>query len=243
MTTPQTHNLTAFLTAPRIKFAGTGGVYDYELGNSSAIVKTTKGNVLIDCGYSTFIDLSKKGAIDSIDYLLITHIHGDHAGGLHPCVLHWANRRGVKIKIICPTESYEAELRHYMQIFLLDVDKYVEFVPISEFGEIGFVDTKDRHVKGIQSFAYYFNLGDQFLYYSGDLGDINATRELLEKIEHPNIVVFHEVVFIRRDVHVYYKDLEDLADEYSVFAYHCNPADAPEDCRLRFVENYPELKL
>jgi len=225
----------------KIKFVGTGGVYDYELGNSAAIVQTEAGQVLIDCGYTVFPQLAKKNLLDGIDYLLLTHLHGDHAGSLHAAILHWKNIRGTNIKLIYPTDRYKAELINYLKIFLVDVDKYIDLVPIDAVPGVGAIDTQGFHVDGIQSFAYHFDLNDQLIYYSGDLGDINVTLEFLRSVEHENIFVFHEVVFIQRKEHVYYKEVEAMAEEFNVFAYHCNKANAPTDCRLRFVVDIPEL--
>ena len=225
----------------KIKFVGTAGIYDYELGNSSAIVQLGDKKILVDCGYTVFGGLSKKGLIDEIDYLLLTHLHGDHAAGLHPAILHWTNRRKVNIKLLYPNEKYKAELINYFKIFLGDVDKYIDFVPISDIAGVGFIDTLDKHVKGVQSFAYYFYFEDQLIYYSGDLGDISVTYNFLRGVSHNNIAVFHEAAFIQRPEHVYYKELEALAEEFNVFAYHCNKADAPADCKLKFVIDIAEL--
>jgi len=230
-----------FPAKSKIKFVGTGGVFDYELGNSSAIVQLRDKKVLIDCGYSIFAELSKKALLDDIDYLLLTHLHGDHAGGIHPAILHWTNKRGCNIKLLYPNEKYKAELENYLKILLTDVEKYIDFVPITDVDGIGFIDTLDLHVKDVQSFAYYFDLDDQFIYYSGDLGDINASIDFLRGVKHNNIAVFHEVAFIQRKEHVYYKELESMAEEFNVYAYHCNTENAPDDCKLKFVINIADL--
>ena len=235
--------MSAQVEKSNIKFISTGGVFDYQLGNSAAVVKLNEVSILIDCGYTVFGALSQKGAINDIDYLLITHLHGDHVGGLHPAVLHWANRRKSNIKIIYPTEAFKIELESYLRIFLVNVEKYVEFLPISGFPEIGYLDTHDLHSKGIQSYAYCFDFPDEFIYFSGDLGDLEFSRGFLESVSHNNIRVFHEVNFLQGSAHVYYKDLENLAKEFNVFAYHCNRQNAPDDCTLKFVDDYPEFLL
>lgn len=225
----------------RIKFVSTGGIFDYKLGNSSAIVQLNNGKVLIDCGYTVFGELTKKNLLDSIDYLLLTHLHGDHAGSLHPAILHWANIRKRKIKLIYTTEEFKAYLVDYLKYFLINVDNYIDFVPISSIKEIGYLDTHNLHVEGIQSFMYYFNFDDQFIYFSGDLGDVNFSLNFLRSINHSNILVFHEVSFLQGSAHVYYKELEILSEEFNIFAYHCNSKNAPSDCKLKFVDKFSEL--
>ena len=224
-----------------IKFIGTGGVFDYELGNSSAIVELRGERILVDCGYTVFPQLVKKNLIDHIDYLLLTHLHGDHAGSLHAAILHWTNVRKRNIKLIYPSEKYKAELISYLKIFLVDVGRYIDFVSIDDVCGVGAIDTLGSHVEGIQSFAYYFELDGQLIYYSGDLGDINVTLDFLKSAEHKEITVFHEVAFIQRKEHVYYKELEAMAKEFNVIAYHCNKANAPADCELRFSVDMEEF--
>ena len=224
-----------------IKFIGTGGVFDHELGNSSAIVQLGDKRILVDCGYTVFPQLARKNLLDDIDYLLLTHLHGDHAGSLHAAILHWTNVRKRNIKLIYPNEKYKAELINYLEIFLVDVARYIDFVSMSDVCGVGAIDTLGSHVVGIQSFAYYFECGEQLIYYSGDLGDINVTLDFLRSVEHKNITVFHEVVFIQRKEHVYYKELEAMAREFNVIAYHCNKANAPADCELRFAVDMVEL--
>ena len=50
-----------------IKFIGTAGIYDYELGNSAAIVRLGDKKILVDCGYTIFAGLCKKELIDEIE--------------------------------------------------------------------------------------------------------------------------------------------------------------------------------
>jgi len=224
-----------------IKFIGTGGVFDYELGNSSAIVQLRDKKILVDCGYTVFPQLVKKNLLDDIDYLLLTHLHGDHAGSLHAAILHWTNVRKRNIKLIYPTDKYKELLISYLKIFLVNVERYIDFVPMSDVCGVGAIDTQGFHVEGVQSFAYYFELGEQLIYYSGDLGDINVTLDFLRSVKNKDITVFHEVVFIQRKEHVYYKELETMAKEFNVIAYHCNKANAPADCELKFAVDMVEL--
>ena len=68
----------------------TGGaemeVYFFEAGKADAILITTQnGAILLDCGYKgfgqTILDELSARAIETIDYLVITHFDKDHVGG------------------------------------------------------------------------------------------------------------------------------------------------------------------
>src|SRR5690606_637139 len=51
--------------------------------NTSYLVSAKGVGILIDCGATTSVALRKYGhSIDDVDYILISHLHGDHFGGL-----------------------------------------------------------------------------------------------------------------------------------------------------------------
>jgi len=224
----------------RFKFVGTGGIFDTQIGNSSAIVELDSGKLLLDCGYTVFGALKEKALVEDITYLLITHLHGDHVGSIHPLILQNTNKRKEKLKVLYPTEDFKNELNEYFSFFLAEPSDYIEFISLEKFPEIGFVDTKNLHVNGLQTFAYYFNFQEEFIFYSGDLGCINTTAEFLKNINHENITVFQEISFLEGKAHVYYKDLMNALSEYNVYAYHCNHNNAPNDCNLKFAANFPK---
>ena len=59
----------------RIKFAGTGNMRSFDLGNSSMLVRMSFGNVLVDCGYANYERMVKSKLIDEVEYLMITRKH------------------------------------------------------------------------------------------------------------------------------------------------------------------------
>jgi len=224
----------------KFKFIGTGGIFDTQIGNSAAIVELDSGKLLLDCGYTVYGALKEKALVDEIKYLLITHLHGDHVGSIHPLILQNTKKRKEKIKVLYPTEDFRNVLNEYFSFFLVEPNNYIEYISIEKFPEIGFIDTKNLHFNEFQTFAYYFHFQEEFIYYSGDLGCVNTTAEFLESINHENIIVFHEVSFIEGKAHVYYKDLMNVLSEYNVYAYHCNQNNAPIDCDLKFAVNFPK---
>jgi|GEM_PF-5625027 len=63
------------------KFIGTGGALDYQFGNASMIIDLPT-RVLVDCGPSIYPKLMEKNLLETFDYLLLTHLHGDHVGSI-----------------------------------------------------------------------------------------------------------------------------------------------------------------
>lgn len=72
-----------------IKTLGTGNAFNQESRlNSSYLVELNGKNILMDCGFTVPFSLQQQNiSFSSIDYLLITHYHGDHFAGLSALIL------------------------------------------------------------------------------------------------------------------------------------------------------------
>src|SRR5690242_9083861 len=74
----------------RIQFLGTGTPLGLDgLHQACLLVTTDDGsNLLVDCGMTALASLGRAGlGPDHIDGVLISHLHGDHFGGLAPLLL------------------------------------------------------------------------------------------------------------------------------------------------------------
>lgn len=220
----------------RIKFLGTGGVFDYTIGNSSVIIATEHGKILVDCGYTVYKKLDEMQLIESITYIMLTHLHGDHVGSIHPLILTLVNKYKKRVKIIYPTKSYLLTIKSYLSYFLIDTERYIDFVDIALLEGVGYIETSNAHVIGMPSYSYYFEFTDGIIYFSGDVGKLEFVKKFAETSEKP-IVIFHETSFLQGTAHVYYKDLENFSRKQELYAYHCNHLKAPKDCSLSFVAN------
>src|SRR5688572_33480057 len=86
--------LMAYLTGPAWTAAqapGTLDIYfiDVESGQATLYVSPSGQSMLVDAGYSGFggrdagriVEAAKQAGLQQIDYLVVTHYHGDHVGG------------------------------------------------------------------------------------------------------------------------------------------------------------------
>lgn len=230
----------------QIKFIGTGGAFDYKYGNSAAWIAYKDTSILIDCGYTVYPKLREKDLISKIDYILITHLHDDHAGSLATLILHHKHIElsEDKLVIIYPTEEFKKDIKAFLSYSLVKPEEYIHFQHINDMEGIGFVDTTDLHTTGMKSFAYHFHSPEELLLYSGDIGRPGILFDFLEKQSHPNIRVFHEMSFQKIDgIHTFYKDLVPHLDTYNILGYHFDPSKNPKDNPIPIVYDYPELLL
>ena len=65
------------------------GVPTQKRGVSSVLVSTANYDIMIDCGEGTYLRWQKKGyKWKDLNYILITHMHPDHTGGLIPFLFY-----------------------------------------------------------------------------------------------------------------------------------------------------------
>ena len=235
-------NQLAINMALEIKFIGTGGAFEVELGNSSAVVAMDGSNYLVDCGHSVFPRLVKSGLVDKIDGVFVTHLHDDHVGSLSSFVLYYSLvlQKG-RLKIYVPTEKFQEQLVALLAHSLGDPHQRIDFRPVSEVKGAGFVDTFGRHVEWMQTYAYYFSDGQTSIVYSGDNGDVDFLMEEIAALALPEPTIFHEVFFhFEIAAHAFYRHVMRWTDRYRIFGYHCDAQHAPADNLLPLVVHHPE---
>jgi ribonuclease BN (tRNA processing enzyme) len=105
----------------KIIFLGTGDAFCSGGRNMSGILVQDKGpGILLDCGPGALPRLNSKGfSTDDIDTILITHLHGDHFGGI-PYILLEASRkrkRSHELLIVGPRSSETRTRRLYSELY------------------------------------------------------------------------------------------------------------------------------
>ncbi|WNJ15924.1 MBL fold metallo-hydrolase [Pontibacter sp. G13] len=228
----------------QIKFLGTGGAFDYELGNSAAFLHFKGRGILIDCGHTVFGKLRELQLVDQIDDILITHLHDDHVGSLTTFILFHAYYlpTSKKLNILVPNKFFRDHLYQFIKFAIPNPEECMTFSYLSEFDGISAVDTFGLHVPEMPSFGYIFESKQSILAYSGDLGNSQIMFDSIPKDTNKAVRIFHDMAFEESDgLHVHYHDLEQQIGDYEVFAYHLNHLQEPEDNSIPLVANFPEF--
>lgn len=223
----------------KVEFVGTGGAFDYQLGNSAALVAVQGKTVLIDAGHLVYGALREKKLASAMEAILLTHFHDDHVGSLSSLILHQVHLSESKkpLTILYPDEPFKDLIQGFLSYSLGLPQEKAEFVSLNTFPGITAIETTGKHIEWMKSFAYVFEEGDQVVAYSGDLGDPDIVFDWLRKQDMTGATVFHEVAFdLNLPHHSYYKDLEKHLSDFTIYGYHCDPANKPNDCLLPLVE-------
>jgi ribonuclease BN (tRNA processing enzyme) len=95
----------------KIKIIGAGDAFGSG-GNFNTCfhLQTNYKNLLIDCGATSLVGLKKFNLEPAdLDYILISHLHGDHFGGLPFIILDFLRKERIKVLTIIGPEGIESK--------------------------------------------------------------------------------------------------------------------------------------
>ena len=155
-----------------LRFFGRGAAFYPAFGNTNACFEQDGDLFFLDFGESTFekavrlLDLRSYRNI----YVLITHLHADHAGSLASLCSYTHLVLGLAIHVVHPLETVKQlltlegigpDLYHYLPKLPEDCPVTAEAYPV-------------RHAEDMQCFGYLLRTRDDSLYFSGDAADVPA---------------------------------------------------------------------
>ncbi|WP_028549371.1 MBL fold metallo-hydrolase [Paenibacillus sp. UNC451MF] len=163
----------------QIQMIGTGSAFSKKYYNNNALVTYNGFVLLIDCGATAPRALHELNIqIDSIDGLLITHIHADHVGGLEEFAFRFKYGYKKKMKLFVPSRVLESLWNHSLRGGLenkaegfTSLHDYFEVVPLEEGSpsEIspGFIieTIRSEHIPDKPSYSVLLN---NHVFYSAD---------------------------------------------------------------------------
>lgn len=165
----------------RVRFLGSGDNFGSG-GRFQACIHVDAGETrfLMDCGASSLIPMKRAGIrTDEIDAILISHLHGDHFGGIPFFILdaQLISRREIPLVIAGPP-GLAARIRDAMEVFYpgssaVERKFAIEYVEMAEgetvqLGGIAVCPVRVVHGSGAPPYAYRVQCGGKVIAYSGD---------------------------------------------------------------------------
>lgn len=164
----------------RLRFIGSGDAFGSGGRYHTCFLVEAASPFLIDFGASSLIALKRWGVDpNAIGTILVTHLHGDHFGGLPFLILdaHLVSRRTAPLTIAGPP-GFRERLHTAMECFfpgstgippkfelrLLELEAGRR----TEIDGLGVTPYEVRHYSGAPPFAYRIESGGKVLTYSGD---------------------------------------------------------------------------
>ena len=213
-------------TPVEVHFVGSGDAFGSGGRFQTCIaVRFAGGRLLIDCGASSLIALKREG-IDphGVGHILITHLHGDHFGGLPFFLLHAQHvlKRTAPLEIIGPP-GLEARVMTAMEIFFpgstevaprFDI-RFCELAPrkMLKTGRFGVAGFPVAHASGAPAYALRVETAGRIIAYSGDT---EWTEELVAASRGADLFICESYFYDKRMK--YHLDYSRLAAHLSALA-------------------------
>ncbi len=202
----------------RVRFLGSGDAFGSG-GRFQAciLVETEETRFLIDCGASSLVAMKRFGVDpNSLDAILLSHLHGDHFGGLPFFILDGQfGRRTAPLTIVGPPGT-ETRVRAAMEVLFPGSSETrqrfeVRFVEYPSEGQIdpGGLRVRAyevRHESGAPACALRIECGEKVIGYSGDTDWMPALAEAAADTD----LFISEASFFDKKV-PYHLDYETLA--------------------------------
>ncbi len=176
------------------------------------------GALLIDCGASSLIAMKRAGVDPGeIGWVLLTHLHGDHFGGVPFLVLDGQFSRRTRPLLVAGPPGTRARVEAAMEIFFPNSTRVtrrfaVEFVELAErvsaaVGPATVTPFSVAHASGAPSYALRIQYGGKIIVYSGDT---EWTESLVDAARGADVLVCEAYFFEKKiKFHLDYATLRD----------------------------------
>ncbi len=192
---------------------GSGGRFQ-----TCLLLSGASGSLLIDCGASSLIAMKRAGVDPGeIGWVLLTHLHGDHFGGVPFLVLDGQFSRRTRPLVVAGPPGTRARVEAAMGIFFPNSTRVtrrfaVEFVELAErvsaaVGPAMVTPFPVEHASGAPSYALRIQYGGKVVVYSGDT---EWTESLVDAARGADVLVCEAYFFEKKiKFHLDYATLRD----------------------------------
>ncbi len=202
-----------------IRFLGSGDAFGSG-GRFQACfyVWSESAKFLIDCGASSLIAMKRFGVDPSlVENILLSHLHGDHFGGIPFFILDAQFRRRIHPLIMAGPPGLEARVREAMEVLFPGSSRVqqkfsIEFVELKDrskttFGSLAVTPYSVIHPSGDTPYALKIEFEGRVIGYSGDT---EWTETLVEAARGVDLFICEAYFFEKKmKYHLDYRTLMD----------------------------------
>jgi ribonuclease BN (tRNA processing enzyme) len=169
---------------------GSGGRF-----NTCFWVETNKATLMLDCGASSPVALKSRGLeFGRVDAVILSHLHGDHFGGLVFLLLdEQLLQRRTRPLLIAGPPTTRARLEAALEVFFpkaasnqwrfpFEIMEIVPGRPVEVLGH-NVLTTEVVHQSGAPSTALRVSDGEKLIAYSGDTEWTDALRQVADSAD------------------------------------------------------------
>ena len=149
-----------------LNFLGCGAAFYPELGNTAAWFENKGHFYLLDCGGEIFckvINVEKFKEAQKVTVIL-THMHGDHVGGLSELISFLWFKRGIRVSVVYP----DKRLDEYLKLTGIMKENYSRIEKLEGQDGIWAEPVPVIHDLSMGCYGYLIQDNKEKIYYSGD---------------------------------------------------------------------------
>lgn len=224
-----------------ITMLGTGSAFAKKYYNNNALIEADGCRLLVDCGITLPTALHKAGIeFGSLDGVLISHMHGDHVGGLEEYAFQMLFKHGRKpLLYIADTlvkplweQTLKGGLTQGDLTALEDFFVVKPLVPGEDYSlapDLKVRLIRTQHIPNKDSYSFLFN--DRFFYSA----DMKFDGELLKQLAEQGVTtIYHDCQLEPPGmVHATLDELLTLPENIQDIVWLMHYGDAMEDYRGR----------
>ena len=160
--------------------------------HTSFHVRSQQSTFLIDCGATVLVGMRRLGLEpNDIDTVFVTHLHGDHFGGLpwllidgqyvskrtRPLVV--TGPRGIEARFLTAAETLYPGITTAERGFDLIFREYQEQVPLEASG-VSVTPFEVKHPSGAPPYALRFTIDGKVVAFTGDTGWVDTLYQVAQ---------------------------------------------------------------